>query len=91
MVTDNWPATLAPRIVMTSMQPQPPKTDVLPPSGSRTRSASVLSDPSSLADEQEDVGGEIQEEGLDEQENYESDLEEAIQGPKRTVKDWPEL
>jgi len=91
MVTDNRPATPAPRIATTSTQPQPPKTNVLPPSGSRTQSASVLSDPSSLADEQEDIGGEIQEEGLDEQENYESDLEEAIQGPKHTVKDWSEL
>ena len=39
----------------------------------------------------EDVGGEIQEEGLDEQENYESDLEEAIQGPKCAIKDWSKL
>ena len=84
----------------------PPQAEVLPPSGSRTRSASVLSnpstdagdreedqeDPSGLADVQEDtVGGEIEEEGLDEQENYESDLEEAIQGPKHVVKDWSEL
>ena len=37
------------------------------------------------------VGGEIEEEGLDEQENYESDLEEAIQGLKHAVKDWSEL
>ena len=98
------PKVTAPRITTTSAQPQPPETDVLPPSGSRTRSASVLSDPStdagdlddqsSLADVQEvgeDVGDEIQEEGLDEQENYESDLEEAIQGPKRAVKDWSKL
>ena len=83
----------------------------LPPSGSRARSASVLTDPSTdasdqeeedqsgLADVQEDVGGEIDDlpvvdsacEGLDEEEIYESDLEEAIQGPKHTVKDWSEL
>ena len=37
------------------------------------------------------VGGEIEEEGLDEQENYESNIEEAIQGPKHVVKDWSEL
>ena len=56
--------------------------------------AGNLDDPSSLADVQEvgeDVGSEIQEEGLDEQENYKSDLEEAIQGPKFTIKDWSEL
>ena len=35
-------------------------------------------------------GGEIQE-GLDEQENYESDLEEAIQGPECAIKDWSKL
>ena len=98
------PKVTAPRTTTTSAQPQPPETDLLPPSGSRMRSASVLSDPStdagdlddqsSLADVQEvgeDVGDEIQEEGLDEQESYESDLEEAIQGPKRAVKDWSEL
>ena len=53
-----------------------------------------MDDQSSLADVQEvgeDVGDEIQEEGLDEQENYKSDLEEAIQGPKYAVKDWSEL
>jgi hypothetical protein len=97
----------SPQIMTTSAQPQPSETDVLPPSGSRTRSASVLSDPStdagdrtdrddpsSLADVQEvdeDVGGEIQAEGLDEQEIYESDLEEAFQGPKCAIKDWSEL
>ena len=106
MVTDNQHATPAhmPQITTTSVQPQPPKTNVLPPSGSHMWSASVLSDPStyagdldnpsSLADVQEvgeDVGGEIQEEGLDEQENYKSDLEEAIQGPKCAIKDWSEL
>ena len=56
--------------------------------------AGDLDNPSSFADVQEvgeDVGGEIQEEGLDEQENYESDLEEAIQGPKCAIKDWSEL
>jgi hypothetical protein len=86
------------------MQPQPPKTDVPHSSGSRARLTSVLSDPStdegdpddpsSLADVQEvgeDVGGEIQEEGLDELENYKSDLKEAIQGPKRSVEDWSKL
>ena len=64
--------------------------------GSRTRSASVLSDPSTdregdqenpsesesgLADVQEDVGeiaSDSEEVGFDEQEIYESDLEEAI-------------
>jgi hypothetical protein len=81
-------------------------SSVLPPSGSRARSASVLSDPSTdasdqdsegdkdpsgLADVQEDIGGEIEEDRLDEQEIYESDLEEAIQGPKHAVKDWSEL
>jgi hypothetical protein len=89
--------------IMTSVVP--PQADVLPPSGSRARSASVLSDPSTdagnqekdqedpsgLADVREDVGGESEEEQLDEQEDYESDLEEAIQGPKHAVKDWSEL
>jgi hypothetical protein len=84
---------------------QPPQTDALPPRGSRARSASVLSNPSTDAGDREDqedplsfvqevdedAGGEIQEGGLDEQENYESDLEEAIQGPKHTIKDWSEL
>lgn len=104
--TNNFSATqpTPPSQIMTSVLP--PQAEVLPPSGSRTRSASVLSnpstdagdreedqeDPSGLADVQEDtVGGEIEEEGLDEQENYESDLEEAIQGPKHVVKDWSEL
>ena len=95
-------STSAPQIIVTS---------ALPPSGSRARSASVLSDPSTGAsdqnDDQEDQSGlaEIQEDvreiedserlGLAsddlEEEIYESDLEEAIQGPKHAVKDWSEL
>ncbi|KAM6493443.1 hypothetical protein JOM56_011577 [Amanita muscaria] len=106
IVTNNN-AARSPQIMTTTAQPRPSETDVLPPSGSRTRSASVLSDPStdagdrtdqddpsSLADVQEvdeDIGGEIQAEGLDEQEIYESDLEEAFQGPKCAMKDWSEL
>ena len=47
---------------------------------------------SGLADVQEDVTVESEaSEGLYEQEIYESDLEEAIQGPKCVVKDWSEL
>ena len=104
MVTDNQHAARARQIVTTSVQPQPPKTNVLLPSGSHAQSASVLSNPStdagdldnpsSLTDVQEvgeDIGGEIQEERLDEQENYESNLEEAIQEPKCAIKDWSEL
>jgi hypothetical protein len=77
--TDNLSATQstpAPQI-MTSVVP--PQADVLPPSGSRAQSASVLSDlstdagnqekdqkdPSGLANVQEDVGGESEEEQLD--------------------------
>jgi hypothetical protein len=91
----------SPPIASTSeAQPPVPETDVLPPSGSRARSASVLSDPSTDAgdcddpiiladvgevDEVEDQMPEAEEEG------YESDLEEAIQGPKNTVKNWSEL
>lgn len=102
--TNNYPTPQL-EIVMTSAQPQPPQTYVLPASGSHARLASVLSNPSTDAGDREDqedplslvqevdedAGGEIQEEGLDEQENYESDLKEAIQGSKCTIKDWSEL
>jgi hypothetical protein len=93
-------STSAPQITVMS-------ESALPPSGSRARSASVLSNPSTdagdqeeedqsgLADVQEDVGGlgeiDVLAEGLDDEEIYESDLEEAIQGPKHTVKDWSKL
>lgn len=77
------------------MQPPVPGTDALPLSGSRARSASVLSDPSTDArdcddliiladvwevDEVEDQMPEAEEEG------YESDLEEAKKGPKKIIK-----
>lgn len=86
----------SPPIVSTSKtQPPVPGTDALPLSGSHAQSASVLSDPSTDAgdcddliiladvwevDEVEDQMPEAEEEG------YESDLEEAIQGPKKTIK-----
>ena len=47
--------------------------------------------PSDVQEVDEDVGGEIQEEGIDEWENYKYDLDEAIQGPKNIIKDWSEL
>ena len=72
---------------------------MLPQSGSHAQSASVLSDPSTdagdcddliiLADVQE--VDEVEDQMPKAEEGYQSDLEEAIQGPKKTIKNWSEL
>ena len=70
---------------------------MLPQSGSHAQSASVLSDPSTDAGDCDDliILADVQEVEHQtpeaEEEGYESDLEEAIQGPKKAIKNWSEL
>ena len=65
-------------------------------STSRTRSASVLSDPSTASDGEgrADLGDVPEEEadgGHDFDEECESDLNEIVQGPSQTVRNWSDI
>ena len=65
-------------------------------STSRTRSASVLSDPSTASDGEgrADLGDVPEEEadgGRDFDEECESDLDEIVQGPSQTVRNWSDI